>query len=82
MPCMHPRFGLDTSRVFLTLHSRCGLPSQDATNISLLEFVEAAPVVVPPDMPLAYLYEVVQNLGLNFVPVVQRHGPMEGIVSR
>jgi chloride channel 7 len=44
--------------------------------------VEVAPVVIPPGMPLTFIYHIMQEQGLNFVPVIRHHGPFEGLVSR
>jgi CBS domain containing-hemolysin-like protein len=44
--------------------------------------VEVAPVVIPPGMPLSFVYHIMQEQGLNFVPVIRHHGPLEGMVTR
>lgn len=50
--------------------------------IDLSSKVEVAPVVIPPGMPLAFIYHIMQEQGLNYVPVIRHHGPLEGMVSR
>jgi chloride channel 7 len=50
--------------------------------IDLSPKVEIAPLVVPPGMPLQFLYTIMQEQGLNYVPVVREHGPLEGMVTR
>jgi hypothetical protein len=41
-----------------------------------------APVVIPPGMPLQFIYAIMTEQGLNYVPVIKQHGPLEGIVTR
>lgn len=55
---------------------------EDAERIDLSSKVEIAPVVIPPSMPMEFIYTVVQSLGLNYVPVIREHGPLEGMVTR
>lgn len=50
--------------------------------IDLRGKVEIAPLVVPPAMPLPFLYSIMQEQGLNYVPVIQHHGPLVGMVTR
>jgi hypothetical protein len=50
--------------------------------IDLSSKVEVAPVVIPPGMPLTFIYHIMQEQGLNYVPVIRHHGPLEGIVTR
>lgn len=50
--------------------------------IDLSSKVEVAPVVIPPGMPLTFIYHIMQEQGLNFVPVIRQHGPLEGMVTR
>ena len=54
----------------------------DAESIDLSSKVEVAPVVIPPGMPLTFIYNVMQEQGLNYIPVIRQHGPLEGMVSR
>eukprot|EP00879_Flechtneria_rotunda_P030328 GHRR01032951.1.p1 GENE.GHRR01032951.1~~GHRR01032951.1.p1 ORF type:complete len:322 (+),score=104.07 GHRR01032951.1:936-1901(+) len=54
----------------------------NAEPINLSSKVEVAPVVIPPGMPLPFIYHVMQEQGLNYVPVIRQHGPLEGMVSR
>lgn len=53
-----------------------------AEAIDMSNKVEIAPVVIPPGMPLTFIYNVMQEQGLNYVPVIRQHGPLEGMVSR
>lgn len=48
----------------------------DATSISLERFIEVAPIVVPPNMPLPFIYRIVQAEGINYLPVVRNYGPL------
>lgn len=50
--------------------------------IDLSSKVEVAPVVIPPGMPLTFIYHIMQEQGLNYVPVIRQHGPLEGMVTR
>jgi hypothetical protein len=50
--------------------------------IDLSSKVEIAPVVIPPGMPLTFIYHIMQEQGLNYVPVIRHHGPLEGLVTR
>jgi CBS domain-containing protein len=54
----------------------------DSDCIDLSEKVEIAPVTIPPNMPLPFIYRIVQGEGFNYVPVVRYHGCLEGLVSR
>lgn len=54
----------------------------DAQEVDLSSKVEVAPLVIPPGMPLPFIYNVMQEQGLNYVPVIRHHGPLEGMVSR
>lgn len=54
----------------------------DAACVDLSSKVEIAPVVIPPGMPLTFIYHVMQEQGLNYIPVIRQHGPLEGMVSR
>jgi hypothetical protein len=51
-------------------------------HIDLSSKVEIAPVVIPPTMPLQFIYNIMQEQGLNYVPVIRQHGPLEGMVTR
>ena len=44
--------------------------------------VEVAPIAVPPSMPLHMLLALMNEQGLDYVPVIRRHGPLEGLVTR
>ena len=33
-------------------------------------------------MPLPFIYNVMTEQGLNYVPVIRQHGPLEGMVTR
>lgn len=44
--------------------------------------MEIAPVVIPPTMPMQFIYNIMTEQGLNHVPVIQEHGPLMGVVSR
>jgi hypothetical protein len=58
-------------------------PEQAASRlIDLSSKVEVAPVVIPPGMPLTFIYHIMQEQGLNYVPVIRHHGPLEGMVTR
>lgn len=50
--------------------------------VDLSSKVEVAPVVIPPGMPLTFIYHIMQEQGLNYVPVIRHHGPLEGMVTR
>ncbi|KAG2483148.1 hypothetical protein HYH03_017993 [Edaphochlamys debaryana] len=54
----------------------------DAAAVDLSSKVEVAPIVVPPNMPLPFIYRIVNAEGFNYVPVVRWNGPLEGLVSR
>lgn len=56
--------------------------SAAAQMIDLSAKVEVAPVVIPPGMPLSFVYHIMQEQGLNYVPVIRHHGPLEGMVTR
>lgn len=63
--------------------SSSGTEQQPGTGlIDLGSKVEVAPVVIPPGMPLAFIYNIMQEQGLNYVPVIRQHGPLEGMVTR
>ena len=55
---------------------------KDCDHIDLSSKVEIAPVVIPPTMPLQFIYNIMQEQGLNYVPVIRQHGPLEGLVTR
>jgi hypothetical protein len=61
-----------------------GCSTEQATirMIDLSSKVEVAPVVIPPGMPLTFIYHIMQEQGLNYVPVIRHHGPLEGMVTR
>lgn len=48
----------------------------DATGISLERYIEVAPIVIPPNMPLPFIYRIVQAEGINYLPVVRNYGPL------
>jgi chloride channel 7 len=50
--------------------------------LDLAPRVEPAPVVVPPSLPLSHVYALMQGQGLEVLPVVREHGPLEGLVTR
>jgi chloride channel 7 len=50
--------------------------------LDLAPHVEPAPVVVPPSLPLRAVYALMQAQGLEVLPVVREHGPLEGLVTR
>lgn len=50
--------------------------------VDLSSKVEVAPVVIPPGMPLQFIYNIMTEQGLNYLPVIHQHGPLEGMVSR
>ncbi|KAG2428447.1 hypothetical protein HXX76_011567 [Chlamydomonas incerta] len=50
--------------------------------IDLAPKVEVAPIIIPPNMPLPFIYRIVNAEGFNYVPVVRWNGPLEGIISR
>lgn len=54
----------------------------EAEAIDLSSKVEIAPVVIPPGMPMQFVYSIMQEQGLDYVPVIRQHGPLEGIISR
>ncbi|KAG2451001.1 hypothetical protein HYH02_004271 [Chlamydomonas schloesseri] len=54
----------------------------EAELIDLAPKVEVAPIIIPPNMPLPFIYRIVNAEGFNYVPVVRWNGPLEGIVSR
>jgi hypothetical protein len=39
-------------------------------------------VVVPPGMPLQFVYSIMQEQGLNYLPVIRYHGPLDGMITR
>jgi chloride channel 7 len=55
---------------------------EDEPEIDLVSKVEIAPIVIPPGMPLTFIYNLMQEQGLNYVPVIRYHGPLEGMVTR
>jgi chloride channel 7 len=55
---------------------------EDEPEIDLAVKVEVAPIVIPPGMPLTFIYNLMQEQGLNYVPVIRHHGPLEGMVTR
>ncbi|GBF95490.1 chloride channel CLC-c [Raphidocelis subcapitata] len=55
---------------------------ESATAIDLSCKVEVAPIAVPPSMPLHTLLALMNEQGLDYVPVIRRHGPLEGMVTR
>ena len=57
-------------------------PGAASQLLDLTSKVEVAPVVIPPGMPLTFIYHIMQEQGLNFVPVIRQHGPLEGMVTR
>eukprot|EP00878_Enallax_costatus_P010897 GHUV01011381.1.p1 GENE.GHUV01011381.1~~GHUV01011381.1.p1 ORF type:complete len:670 (+),score=126.18 GHUV01011381.1:946-2955(+) len=71
--------GIISRQSILELVARHG---DDAESIDLSSKVEVAPVVIPPGMPLTFIYNVMQEQGLNYIPVIRQHGPLEGMVSR
>jgi CBS domain containing-hemolysin-like protein len=54
----------------------------DGSCIDIGGKVEVAPVVVPPGMPLSFVLHLMQEQGLNYVPVIRHHGPLEGLIAR
>ncbi|PNH00895.1 Chloride channel protein CLC-d [Tetrabaena socialis] len=54
----------------------------EAEAIDLTPRVEVAPIIIPPNMPLPFIYRIVNAEGFNYVPVVRWNGPLEGLVSR
>jgi len=54
----------------------------DGALLNLAPRVEAPPVVVPPSMPLAFVYALMQDQGLDCLPVIRQHGPLEGLITR
>lgn len=54
----------------------------NAETVDLGPKVELAPVVVPPGMPLQFIYSIMQEQGLNYLPVIRQHGPLDGIITR
>ncbi|GIL88475.1 hypothetical protein Vretimale_15336 [Volvox reticuliferus] len=54
----------------------------DAAAIDLTPKVEVAPILIPPNMPLPFIYRIVNAEGFNYVPVIRWNGPLEGMVSR
>uniref|UniRef100_A0A383VTF4 Chloride channel protein n=1 Tax=Tetradesmus obliquus TaxID=3088 RepID=A0A383VTF4_TETOB len=55
---------------------------EDEPEIDLSSKVEVAPIVIPPGMPLTFIYNLMQEQGVNYVPVIRCHGPLEGMVTR
>ncbi|KAL6760232.1 voltage gated chloride channel-domain-containing protein [Haematococcus lacustris] len=54
----------------------------ECEHIDLTPKVEVAPIIIPPSMPLPFVYRIVNAEGFNYVPVIKTHGPLEGMVSR
>jgi predicted transcriptional regulator len=50
--------------------------------VDLTASVEVAPIVIPPNMPLSFVYAVMSTMGVEYLPVVAQHGPIEGVVTR
>ncbi|GAX84673.1 hypothetical protein CEUSTIGMA_g12094.t1 [Chlamydomonas eustigma] len=71
--------GLISRANVMTLLEQYG---RESDCIDLTQKVEIAPVTIPPNMPLPFIYRIVQGEGFNYVPVVRYHGCLEGVVSR
>eukprot|EP00798_Chlamydomonas_sp_ICE-L_P020089 gene20090-26807_t len=50
--------------------------------IELNHKVEVAPIIIPTNMPLPFIYRIVNAEGFNHIPVIRYHGRLEGMISR
>ena len=53
-----------------------------AGRIELSSKVEVAPITIPPNMPLPFIYRMVNAEGFNYVPVIKHVGPLAGMVRQ
>jgi chloride channel 7 len=50
-----------------------------ASQINLSPYIEIAPIIIPPNMPLPFIYRIVQSEGFNYVPVKGFQGHMHNL---
>lgn len=50
--------------------------------LDLSTITKMPPVVIPSDMPLTSLYRLKLSTGLEYIPVVDEHGPLRGVITR
>lgn len=58
----------------------CG--QEDDEIIDLSSITTLPPVVIPPGMPLTFVYRLKKSTGLEHIPVVEQHGPLQGMITR
>lgn len=50
--------------------------------IDLSSITTLPPVVIPPGMPLTSVYRLKKSTGLEYIPVIDQHGPLQGMITR
>lgn len=56
--------------------------TNEETPLDLSAIIKMPPVVIPSDMPLTSIYRLKLSTGLEYIPVVDEHGPIRGVITR
>ncbi|CAD7698491.1 unnamed protein product [Ostreobium quekettii] len=51
-------------------------------SVDLTSLIQLPPVVLPPEMPLTTVFRLKNASGIEYLPVVGTHGPLQGLISR
>jgi len=55
---------------------------EDAVTVDLTTIIKPPPIIIPPSMPLTTVFKLYSATGVKYLPVLEAHGTLRGLISR